>query len=81
MAPPLAGAEFGANWNGLTLGDLFERMRMSMPQNDPGSLSRQQNADVLAYRLGYGDFPAGNTELPRETEVLKQIRFEALKPQ
>ena len=63
MAPALAGADFSSNWNGLTLGDLFERMRTSMPQNDPGGLSRQQNADILAYMLSSNKFPAGTTEL------------------
>src|SRR5262245_30223530 len=38
MAPPLAGGAFNANWNGLTMGDLSERVRISMPQNNPGSL-------------------------------------------
>jgi len=33
--PPLSGAQFLANWNGLTVGDLFERIRKSMPANDP----------------------------------------------
>jgi mono/diheme cytochrome c family protein len=80
MAPPLAGSAFSANWDGLTLGDLFERMRVSMPQDNPGSLSRQQYVDVLTYILSYNKFPAGKTELARETEVLKQIRFLALKP-
>jgi len=81
MAPALAGADFSSNWNGLTLGDLFERMRTSMPQNDPGGLSRQQNADILAYMLSSNKFPAGTTELGRDTEALKQIRFQSLKPQ
>ena len=54
MAPGLTGGEFTANWNDLTLGDLFERMRISMPQNNPGSLSRQQNADILAAILQEG---------------------------
>jgi quinoprotein glucose dehydrogenase len=80
MAPPLAGGQFNSNWNGLTLGDLFERTRISMPQNNPGSLSRQQYADVLAYMLSAGSFPGGTIELPREVEVLKQISFEAVKP-
>ena len=51
MAPGLTGGEFTSNWNDLSLGDLFERMRISMPQNAPGSLSRQQNADILAFVL------------------------------
>ena len=51
MAPGLTGGEFTSNWNDLSLGDLFERIRISMPQNAPGSLSRQQNADILSYML------------------------------
>ncbi len=56
-APPLSGGAFMANWNGLTVGDLFERIRVSMPEGRPGTLSRQQNADVLAYILPEISFP------------------------
>jgi mono/diheme cytochrome c family protein len=80
MAPPLAGGQFNSNWSGLSMGDLFERLRISMPANSPGSLSRQQYVDVLAFMLSRGSFPEGKTELPRETEVLRQISFEANKP-
>ena len=79
-APPLAGGEFFANWNGLTLGDLFERIRVSMPADRPGKLSREQNAAVLAFMLNVNQFPSGKTELEHQPEVLKQIRFEAEKP-
>jgi S-disulfanyl-L-cysteine oxidoreductase SoxD len=78
--PALAGGQFLSNWNGLTVGDLFERVRKTMPANDPGKLTAQQNADVLAYLLDFNTFPAGKMELPREAEVLKQIRIEATKP-
>src|ERR1700686_3479890 len=60
-APPLAGDSFFANWNGLTLGDLFDRIRVSMPQNAPGSLSRKQNAAPGAFILRAPQFPAGTT--------------------
>ena len=79
-APPLAGGEFLSNWNGLTVGDLFERIRVSMPQDHPGRLSRQENADILSYILSVNKFPAGKTELQRQTELLKEIRFEATRP-
>jgi mono/diheme cytochrome c family protein len=79
-APALAGGEFLSNWNGLTVGDLFDRTRTSMPQSKPGSLSREVNADILAYVLSANQFPAGKTELARATEVLKEIRIEAAKP-
>jgi quinoprotein glucose dehydrogenase len=80
MAPPLAGGEFMAGWDGLTIGDLFERVRISMPQNAPGSLSGQQNADILAFVFNANKFPAGKTELPKEAGILKQIKFEVKKP-
>ena len=79
-APGLTGGEFSSNWNDLSLGELFERMRISMPQNAPGSLSRQQNADILAFVLFKSNFPAGATELPTQTEMLNGIKFVASKP-
>lgn len=79
-APALAGGEFLANWDGLTAGDLFERIRKTMPQNKPGKLSREVTADILAYILSMNKFPAGDTELPHATERLNQIRIEAIKP-
>ncbi len=80
IAPPLAGGDFLSNWNGLTVGDLFERIRRSMPKDDPGRLSRQQKADILTYIFNFNKFPAGKTELAHDTELLNQIRIEAAKP-
>jgi quinoprotein glucose dehydrogenase len=80
MAPGLTGGEFRANWNDLSVGDLFERIRVSMPQNAPGSLSRQQDADILAFVLLKGGFPAGQAELPTQTDVLNSIKFTSAKP-
>ena len=79
-APALAGGAFIANWDGLTVGDLFERIRISMPANRPGKLNREQIADILSYILAFNRFPAGKTELERQTEVLKEIRLESTKP-
>jgi len=79
-AGPLTGGRFTSNWNGVTVGDLLERVRVSMPHDRPGTLSRQQTADVLAYLFSVNRFPAGKTELARQTEILKQIKFEATKP-
>ena len=79
-AVDLTGGDFAATWNELTLGDLFERIRVSMPQNDPTSLSRAQKADILAYVLSKGGYPDGEAELPSQTEVLRTINFLAMKP-
>ena len=80
-AAPLTGGAFLSNWNGLTVGDLFERIRKTMPQGSLGKLSKQQDADVLAYLLNFNKFPAGKTELQKQVEFLKEIRFEATKPE
>jgi mono/diheme cytochrome c family protein len=78
-APPLAGGDFQSNWNGLTVGDLFERIRISMPADRVGSLTNAQNADVIAHILRSNQFPSGKTELDRQADVLKQIKFEPLR--
>jgi len=78
-APPLSGGEFLSNWSGLTVGDLFERIRVSMPADNPGHITRQQNADIIAHILNVNQFPPGKTELDTRTEVLKQIAVEMAK--
>ena len=80
QAPPLAGNDFNTNWNDLAINDLFERIRISMPADKPGSLSRQETADIVAFMLQKGNFPAGQTELPSEAEPLKGIKYVAKKP-
>ena len=80
-APPLSGGVFLSNWNGLTVGDLFDRIRKTMPLNTPGKLTRQQNADILAFVFSVNKFPSGKKELQNKTEFLKEIRFDAMKPE
>ena len=80
MAPGLTGGEFTANWNDLSIGDLYERIRISMPQSAPGSLTRQQNSDILSYILRKMNNPVGTTELSTSTDELKVIKFLAAKP-
>ena len=79
-APALVGAQFAATWNGTTLNDLAERIRVSMPADDPGSLGRRDVASVVAYVLSAGGFPAGEFELGRQAEVLQQIAYVSTPP-
>ena len=80
MSPALAGATFGSNWNDLTMGDLADRIRISMPADRPGSMTRAQVADVMAFMLKANGFPAGQTELAQDVPALKQIRIVSEKP-
>jgi mono/diheme cytochrome c family protein len=80
MGPGLAGRDFLTNWNDLSVGDLYDRIRTSMPQNAPGSLKAEQNADVLAFILQKNGFPAGAQDLAAQGDALKKINILAAKP-
>ena len=57
------------------MGDLFDRIRTTMPQDNPGKLSRDQYADILAFVLKANGYPAGQKEMDRRSEYLKAIAF------
>ena len=78
--PPLTGDEFMAIWDGHTVGELFDRVRTTMPSDHPGTLSPEDYAAILAYILESNKFPAGETDLPHQSEALKQISLDAKKP-
>ena len=80
LAPGLVGGEFTWNWSGLTVGQLFERLRISMPQENPSSVTRAEKADILAFMLAANEFPAGDQDLADRTEMLDQFMFEAVEP-
>jgi mono/diheme cytochrome c family protein len=80
MAPALAGSAFSANYDGQTVGDLFDRNRTTMPVGKEGVLSGPQTADITAFMLQVNKFPPGATELPSQSMMLKLITYLAEKP-
>jgi mono/diheme cytochrome c family protein len=79
-APGLKGPDFMTNWNGLSVGELFDRIRVSMPPSNPNQVSAKEKTDIIAYLLKEAGFPAGKTDLPAAADAMKQIKFEATKP-
>ena len=79
---PLSGDQFTASWArpNLTLDDFYFVVRKTMPKDTPGSLSREQYADVVAYILQQNGFPAGDKELTPDPVLMKSIRFAAPAP-
>jgi S-disulfanyl-L-cysteine oxidoreductase SoxD len=71
-APPIAGDEFLAKWNGHSVRELFERTS-TMPVGSPGSLTPQQYADLVALILEMNKLPAGTQELPADRDALERI--------
>jgi S-disulfanyl-L-cysteine oxidoreductase SoxD len=79
FAPALTGAEFMGNWNDLSIGDLFERIRISMPPSGPSGLPPADKADIVAHIMNVNKWPAGTGVLEPKTDVLKLIKIEMKK--
>jgi mono/diheme cytochrome c family protein len=77
--PALTGEDFRKEWDGQSVGDLFERIRTTMPGDKPGKLSPEVNANILAFLLKSNGYPAGTAELKADTAGLNKIRFQAQK--
>jgi mono/diheme cytochrome c family protein len=64
---PLAGEPFWKSFAQKTVGDLLEFVSTNMPNGNPGSLNQPTYADIVALILKSNGFPAGTTELGRNT--------------
>lgn len=73
MAPPLLGDEFLTRWSNKTAGALFDKIQLTMPANEPGSITDQGSADLVAYVLKLNHLPAGPNELPKDPAKLGGI--------
>jgi S-disulfanyl-L-cysteine oxidoreductase SoxD len=77
---PLTGDTFLGNWNGVTLAELYDKLRNTMPPDTPKTIPPDQVADMLAYILSQNHFPSGKSPLSADAERLKDIKFVASKP-
>jgi len=77
-AAPLTGESFRGRWEDgkHTLDDLYYIIRSLMPNNAPGSLSRAQYADVVAYILSVNNYPAGDAELVPKAAAMKALTLQ-----
>ena len=67
---------FYTNYAGKPLWDLFDVISDSMPMDDPGSLKKEQYAELIAYVLQLNRFPTGTAELPIDKAALSAIQME-----
>ena len=75
--PPLAGADFLMNWQGKTLGDLYEKTQTTMPATAPGTLTPAQVADILAILLKTSKYAEATTALEGKMVALLPISLDA----
>lgn len=74
--PPLVGDVFLEKWYTHTLGEIYDKMRTTMPVDDPGRLRKSDYAAALAFILQTNNFPAGPKPLPTDMNALNQITIE-----
>jgi mono/diheme cytochrome c family protein len=74
QAPALAGDDFISRWEEQLVSDLADRIRTSMPLDNPGSLSSSATADIVAYMLQVNNLPAGSAELTADAAKTLKIK-------
>jgi mono/diheme cytochrome c family protein len=74
--PALTTARFRDKWDRRSLRRLFDVISMSMPQQKPGSLTRDVYADIVSYILQKNEFPAGSQPLSIDPNALEAIALE-----
>ena len=73
LFPALVGDVFVEVWQERSLGELFETVSVTMPALDPGSLTPEQTADVIAYMLSTSMYPSSSTDLATDLDALNAI--------
>ena len=71
------GDAFTKNWVGRTVFDLFDQLKTTMPDDNPGGLSAQQYKDIVAYILKINGLPSGTDSLPADPEAMRLIKIDA----
>jgi mono/diheme cytochrome c family protein len=73
FGPALVGHEFVRGWTGKSVGDMFVRVRDTMPVDSPGRLTAQQYVDVIAFILRENKCDCGDQPLAADEAALKTI--------
>lgn len=71
----VSSADFKIRWGGLLARDLYDIISNTMPQLEPGSLSRRTYVDIIAYLMQLNGIPSGTTPLTADTTSLLATRL------
>ena len=73
--PALRGETFISNWEAQDLKRMFDKIRDTMPPDNPGSLTDDEYLEVMTYVLQANGYPVGTEELTAEaTEDILVMR-------
>jgi mono/diheme cytochrome c family protein len=69
------GPIFALTWKEEPVGNLYEFVSTNMPQDQPGSLTPEEYAAVIAYVLQLNGLTPGQRELPADPRLLGSMRW------
>lgn len=69
----MTNADFRLEWNGKTLYALYDLIRTTMPDENPGTLTREQYVDVVAYVMKLNKLPAGSAEFTGDSTAASAV--------
>jgi mono/diheme cytochrome c family protein len=72
----VTGPDFRTKWKGRPVFALFEQIRTTMPDGNPGTLTREQYLSAVAYILKLNGLPAGTTPLASDSAGLSAITLD-----
>lgn len=67
---------FYSSFAGKPLWEMFDVISDTMPEDNPGSLKKEEYADVIAFLLRLNGFPTGDADLPVDKDALSGILME-----
>ncbi len=79
IIPGLSGDTFATNRTGKSVGELYEKINLTMPALNPGSLTGDQTAEIIALILSTNKYPAGKMALANTMEALNAVKIDAPK--
>ena len=71
---------FYTSFAGKPLWEMFDVISDSMPEDNPGSLKKEEYADVIAYFLSLNSYPAGAEPLNGAREAMEAVQLEPPRP-
>jgi mono/diheme cytochrome c family protein len=72
-APALNTNEFLGTYQTRPAAILFDKIQKTMPATSPGSMTRPETADIVAYILSENMYPVGNAEFPSDEDSLNKL--------
>jgi mono/diheme cytochrome c family protein len=70
-----SGPIFSLTWRVEPVGHLFQHISTTMPQDEPGSLTAEEYASIVAYMLRLNGRQPGEVELPADADALDQLSW------